>query len=417
VWAILGFLPFVGIAWNLEASPIAWPYWPGHTRGLDFGLIDAVALAIVLSSKKRKHRLPLIGCFAAYIAAVMLAIPFGATWMAGSFYAWQLMRVLLVFVAVVRICEDERGPLALIQGMVAGLGVNGCYAVYAFATGAIQTGGAFAHQNTLGMTTHFVAYPALAVLLARKGGWAPVAGVGLGLLIAVLTASRATIALVGVGYALTVVLSCARAMTPRKSAAAITALVLLAVATPIAMKSLERRYDATGAPGDGYDERAAFEKAAWLILEDHPFGIGPNQYVVVVNSQGYSARAGVIWNSGSRSAHVHNSFLLVAAETGFLGLITFVFLLFRAMWLACRGALRFKKDLRGDILIGCGLALFITSLHSLYEWVLITSPLQYLLGINLGLLAGITLKVGEGKREQVRSELGAPFASKGALPG
>jgi O-antigen ligase len=398
VWSLLGFLPFVTGAWNLDAAPIAWPYWPGHTRGLEIGLIDAVALAIILASKPRKHRLPFAGPFAAYIAAVIFAVPFGGVWLAGAFYAWQFLRVFLVFVAVVRICEDERAPLAIITGMVAGLGFHACYAAYAVAAGAVQAGGAFGHQNTLGLATHFVAYPALAVLLASKRGFAPLAGAGLGLLVAILTASRATIGLVGVGYALTIAASSARRMTPRKSAAALVALAGLAAATPLAMSSLERRYETVGRPDQGYDERAAFERTASMMLNDHPFGVGPNQYVVVANSQGYSARAGVIWNFGSRAAHVHNTYLLVAAETGYFGLITLIVLISRALWVAFRGSFRFRKDARGDVLLGFGIALLISALHGLYEWVLVLAPLQYLIGINMGVIAGMALQIGYWER-------------------
>jgi hypothetical protein len=73
------------------------------------------------------------------------------------------------------------------------------------------------------------------------------------------------------------------------------------------------------------------------------------------------------------------------------------------MWAAFRGALSFRKDPRGEILLGCGVALFMVCLHSLYEWVLITSPLLYLLGINMGLIAALTLKTSYRGRRQVRS--------------
>jgi O-antigen ligase len=270
----------------------------------------------------------------------------------------------------------------------------------------------------LGLATHFVAYPALAVLLASKRGWVPLAGAGLGVLVAILTASRATIGLVGAGYALTIVLSCARMMTARKTAAAVFALVGLAAATPLAIMSLDRRYEAIGSPSQGYDERAAFEKAALLILDENPFGIGPNQYVTVANSQGYSARAGVAWNSGSRAAHVHNTFLLVAAETGYVGLITFAVLVLRALWVGLRGAFRFRKDPRGELLLGVGVGLLMAIVHSFYEWVLVLSPLQFLMGINMGLIAGLAMNLGYWKRRVVRSsEIGRVSTSGPALGG
>jgi O-antigen ligase len=149
-------------------------------------------------------------------------------------------------------------------------------------------------------------------------------------------------------------------MTQRKSAAILIALAGLAAATPLALASLERRYETLGRPDQGYDERAAFERAASMMLRDNPFGVGPNQYVTVANAQGYSARAGVVWNYGSRGAHVHNTYLLIAAETGYFGLITFVLLISRGLWVAFRAAFRFRKDMRAEVLLGFGMSLLIS---------------------------------------------------------
>ena len=38
----------------------------------------------------------------------------------------------------------------------------------------------------------------------------------------------------------------------------------------------------------GGDERVLLNNAAAMILHDHPFGIGANNYIVVANSQGYA---------------------------------------------------------------------------------------------------------------------------------
>ena len=56
------------------------------------------------------------------------------------------------------------------------------------------------------------------------------------------------------------------------------------------------------------------------MIADHPLGVGANQYVIVANTGGYSARAGVPWNTDERAAPVHDAYYLVTAELGFLGL-------------------------------------------------------------------------------------------------
>ena len=107
--------------------------------------------------------------------------------------------------------------------------------------------------------------------------------------------------------------------------------------------------------------------AAAMILHDHPFGIGANNYIVVANSQGYAERAGVPWSNPF--AIVHSVYWLTAAETGYLGVITFVFLWLQITWVSIRCAWKYKNDYRGDIMLGLAATLVVIALHNAYEWV------------------------------------------------
>ena len=81
-------------------------------------------------------------------------------------------------------------------------------------------------------------------------------------------------------------------------------------------------------------------RAARMIIADHPFGVGPNQYLVVANIGGYSSRAGVAWNYANRSAPVHNSYYFITAELGFLGLIGMITILLSMIWTGLRALKR-----------------------------------------------------------------------------
>jgi O-antigen ligase len=116
-------------------------------------------------------------------------------------------------------------------------------------------------------------------------------------------------------------------------------------------------------------------------------GVGANHYVISANSGGYSERAGVIWNAGSRAAEVHNLYLLTAAELGWSGLVALFFLFAWPVTRALRLALRKGKDLEGDLALGIAVAMLIASIHSLYEWVFITYQVQYIFAILLGCIA------------------------------
>ena len=130
-----------------------------------------------------------------------------------------------------------------------------------------------------------------------------------------------------------------------------------------------------------------------MVIADAPFGIGPNHYVVTVNSQGYSQRAGVAWNSGSRATNVHNSYLLIWAETGFFGIITLAMLLLAPVISCFFIAFKFKKSFQSNILNGFGGAFIAVTLHSFYEWVLVLYQIQYVFAVALGVSAGLIVQL------------------------
>ena len=255
--------------------------------------------------------------------------------------------------------------------------------------GEFQTVGTFGHQNGLGLVTHFVTFPFFALLLADKQiKWETVVVPIAGVIIALLTVSRATLGLAGLGYAIMYVLSALRKWTPRKGWIALGSVLALAALAPIAIAAFDARFAEYPVSGE-YDERAAFETAALSILSDHPLGIGANNYVVVANTGGYNERAKVLPSEGSLGAHVHNVYLLVAAETGYFGVIAFVLLLLQPLAVAFVQGWRRPGDVRGDVLLGLGVSLFIVYVHSFYEWVFVTYYLQYFFALDLGLIAGL----------------------------
>jgi O-antigen ligase len=405
VAGLIGFLPFATAPFHLYVAPISWATWPGFVKGAEVALLDAVALAVLLGLPRRtriRMKAPLL----LFLAVAAVSVLQSRVPMAGIFYVWQLVRVTLVFAAVSALCRDDRCPPAVAAGMAIGLGVQAVMAGGDYLTGALQSGGGFGHQNQLGILSHFAIYPALALLLAGRKGVTPIIGPLAGALVAIAGASRATIGLGALGVMTLLLLSMVRRPSGRKTAVAVGGVLALLVSAPLALRSLDRRL--TAAPLSGsYDERAAFEKASWMMVADHPLGIGPNGYVVVANTEGYSARAGVIPTMGSRSAHVHNAYLLSAAEMGYLGMVAFTFMLLLPIWVAFRASMRSPKDPRGELLLGVAVALTMVAVHCLYEWVFVTFSTQYLFGIALGLVSGLAGQLGYWKRGRRTGNAGA----------
>lgn len=393
----VGFLPFVIAAWNLDAAIISWATWPGQTKGLIITLLDALALAVVIRSRRSPLFFPFTAIIIAYIGAASLSIFFSNNPQASFFYAWQLGTMLLVFWASANICMTEDGPKMIIAGLVCGITLQAGFSISQKLSGVVQASGTMGHQNLLGVATHFALYPSLALLMATKNAKLPILGVIAGLIVVAFGASRATIGLAGIGVILLIFLSMVRKPSARKTKVAVIGLVILAVATPIAIASLQQRFAITSNEGSN-EERQAFERTAKMIFSDHPMGIGANQYVIIANTGGYSQKAGVIWNRGSRSAPVHNSYLLVAAETGFVGLFCFILLILVPIIAALKFAWSNRGDPKGDLALGIGVTLVIFGLHSFYEWVMLTWVIQYMLAIVMGILAGLIMQRKTAKR-------------------
>lgn len=401
VWALLGFLPLVSSAWHIVIAPISWATWPGYARGMEVSPIEALALAIILSRRKTKGLFPFTWLWVAYIAALLVSVCFSGVPMGSMFVAWQEMRMLLVFTAAATVATDERGPKALIAGMGIAMAINAGFALQQRLTGTLQAYGLFTHQNIGGMAAHFVALPAMGIVLAEKNFRMGVVAIAAAAIIVVLGASRGSIGFAALGFALVLGFSLIRKPTKRKWSIVGASALALAIAAPIAVSSLDKRFAASAGEDSSYDERAAFEKAAKLMWADHPMGVGANQYVNVANMGGYSERGGVIWNWGSRAANVHNSYLLTAAESGYLGLITFIALLITPAIVGLKNAFGRGQERLRDLLIGPSVALIIVAIHCLYEWVFVTAFIQWLFAINMGIIAGTLYRIRQPVRRPV----------------
>lgn len=411
VWAYfaIGALPFT-IDWlNLDAALISWATWPGFAKGMIITMLDSLALALLATNRNFWRRLPFLGLLLAYLGAVIVSIAFSNIAMSSSFYAFQLIRILLVFMAVASIMSDPKAIRWLAYGLAVGAAFQGIITIDQRLSGTVQAAGTMGHQNLLGLMLHFATLPLLALLLAGEKSKIIMLGVFGAMVAVALGASRGTVGFAAIGIALLFALSMARRMTPHKWKMVGLAALALTVIAPLTLSTFSLRFGDNPISVSRDSEREAFERAAKAMWADHPMGVGANQYVITANTQGYSQNAGVIWNSGSRSANVHNMYLLAAAETGWLGLITLVSLF---GWAIARGlsfAFGNRRDPRGDAVLGATVAILITALHGLYEWVFVIHQSQYVFAISLGIIAGIIRHVEREKAYRAKM-LAAQYA-------
>ena len=391
VFAFAAFLPFVLGTLHLYWALLNWR-WVGYVKGAEVSLLDFIAVSLYLGMPRPERGLPFRRSMAIYLAVTALSAIEALYPVAALFYPLQLGRTFLVCVVVYRgICVDRRVPEAVLKGLAAGILLEVCFAVWQRADGVLQAPGTFSSQNLLGMISQFVIFPFFGLILGgRRGRLAP-AVVAAGLVIAVLTASRATIALDFIGLAAVFVLSAIGEWTPRKTKVLWAGVAATGVVALFAASALQQRFH--GGPALGLSEedgeRLRFKMAAAEMFADHPWGVGVNHFNLIANVGGYFTRVGEVWASG-RASNVHNVYWLVVAETGYIGLVAFVAFLVPPLLAALRCGFRHRKEPSGELLLGLGVALLVVYVHSFEEWIFVVLETQYLLAIVFGMVAGLT---------------------------
>jgi len=374
----LGFLPYLSISIN----PISYETYRGDARGLEFTLVDFVAVALAISlAGKGAWRRPWPIAAALYVLAAMLSISAAPSVLFALFAVWKILRVNRLLATVAQAGQvDDLAP-EICRGLALGLvycAVDGLSQRYL--GGMMQVKGPFSHQNGLGMASNMVFPVCFAMLLSGQGGHLAKAAVAAAALSVVLTLSRGGMVLFAVAATLVFLGSLARKLTGRKLA------VLglgIAGAGAVLLKSWDTIVERfSSAPDASAEARVMFEDAARRMLHDHPAGIGINQFSRILDER-YADLVGL--PEVDRNGLVHNVYWLTAAEMGYLGIATFLLVMTRPLLLGVWGAFR-ERSLRGDLMMGLAVGIGVTLVQGKLEWSLRTSQLSFLLAVVGGLV-------------------------------
>ena len=377
---------------RLWAAPIAWPYWPGFVRGIYVSFIDAIAVALIASTSSARISTVVKLAFSIYCFGLLVST---ATAEVGlmpiAFYAWQLFRTALLFVAICRVSATVKGsPIALIAGLSLGVILEALVVAYQFLKGIPRPGGTFNNANYIGLGLDYVVFPAVALMLGTRRLLWPGLTVLAAMVIAVCGGSRATLGLVAAGIPLTVLLSLLHRRSVRKSAFAGLTILLLLVSTPLLIWGASQRSRDVLNSSD--QMRQAMTLSAKMIIADYPLGIGANQYVPFANTRGYNDRAGVPWNEENRVVPVHNTYYLVAAEMGIIGLAGLVSLLASFLLMGFRLLGRHWDETNDELVPGLLAAMIVTAVHISVEFVAMDFLIHSLFAIAAGMLVGLRIR-------------------------
>jgi O-antigen ligase len=412
-WTVVGLLPFLG---RLDMGLVVFWNFTGDTSGLVFGVIDALALTLYFAQSRPARPLPYRFALAGYFLVALASVAQAQWWLAAFGYVWTLARMVLLYAAICRASHDGRVPSALLRGMSAGILYELAWVAYQhFGLGIHRAMGTFSHENVLGMLVNLVVMASVALLLAGRGTGLSWLAVLAAPAVAFFTVSRGALLFLGIGIFLVYLLSLLRRFDRRKAMIGLVGLLLAAAATPLALATVNSRSRLE--QEESLQARVQLEKAASLMLEDHPLGVGPNHFATMLFARGYGERAGVNWFNWT--ALVHNIYWLTAAEMGYAGVAALLVLFLTPLFPALRWSLRARRDGRADMLLGLAVGLAVFYVHSFWEWIWRVPSATYVYWMVLGMVASLTRQVRRECSRKVRlrsrAPLGAGFLAAGGV--
>ncbi len=265
--------------------------------------------------------------------------------------------------------------------------------------------GPFDHSNTVPLFINLF-LPALVLwglCDSKLKGWQASLSViaSLGLIVA----SQSTFSRLGLMlslgcFLLALVAGNIRARSRRVTIATVCAIVLVVIGGALAAKSIMDRVK--NAPESSEEARLEFNMAAKKMAEDHPFGVGVNNFSRVLTAdQRYNQYLSVMEDE-EQAGVCHHIYNLTAAELGKGGLYVFAIILARFLLLPILPVLR-SRQFESLILIGLWLGTIALHISGFMEWVFRITPVTFLYAINCGLSAGYVQVVNDGRRPRVPS--------------
>lgn len=400
----IGVMTFAFGALQIDAALISWPLWPGIARGMLLSPLDTLCWALLLTRRSRLGYVPMLGLLILYLVPATLSVVASTVPVATLFVPWQTLRLIVMFVAVAGEVQRPGALRSLLGGLSVGLIVQAGFVIEQKLSGSVQAGGTASHQNVLGMMVEMAIVPLLAAVLEGQRSKLTYLGILAGLIIIAGGGSRGAMAVAAAGIVLVFVISLIRRPTAHKGKMLGLACLAGAVIVPLGLGTLEDRFGERSVI-TAETEREAFGRAARAMADDHPLGVGANNYVTVSNLQGYAQRAGVIWNVGSRSAPVHNAYLLARAETGWFGNGVVVLMMAVPLLMGLRAAFADRKSPLLGVAVGASVAAIMAAVHNNFEYAWFLEEIQRIYFLNLAIIAACLMTLRENKREARRARI------------
>ncbi len=412
-WALfaMGVMMFlIGSSLQIDAAIITWRLWQGTIRGIFISPIDTLALALIITRTARA-KVHYLWLMLIYLIPPTLSLLVSYMPMATLFAPMQILRITLMFYALAGEFTRPSALRSFFGGIAVGLLIQCGFVVQQKLSGVVQARGTADHQNILGMMVEASVIPLFALALEGEKKKLFYVGIVAALLIVAGGGSRATMIFTGAGMSVLMILSLLLRPTARKGKLLAISTLVAVVVVPLGFATLRERFGEGSINLTEDQVRASMEQAAKSIASDHPLGSGSNTLVLVANEGGYYQRAGVPWGGTSLTAPVHNSYLLMRAETGWLGELAVIMIIVIPALSAVRFALANRKSPIGGLALATFTVFITIAFHMNYEYAWHLEVVQRLFFVNLAMLSALHAMQKASRRKHVMPKTSASFTA------
>ncbi len=288
----------------------------------------------------------------------------------GWFEVWKMILIGMTFIVVASEIMDDGDVYPILLGFITLIYIAAFVAIYdRYICGVHQVESIFSHQNSFAMFMTFIAPLLFLGWLNGKDQWFSWFSGG-GFLCASLcvffSLSRGALACLPLGCAFTAPAIIFTKWSLRKYIITTFLLILAVVALFLAAPRIQRRFEkASKASGD---TRVKLANIALMMTQEHPFGVGINNWGLNVSNDNYAD----IRTTGDQryTAVVETSYLLVMAECGYVGLGAYLLFLGTFLIINIRCLWAYWKTPYDFIPWGLLGGLLAVYLQSILEWVL-----------------------------------------------
>ena len=412
---LLFFAMLVSLLFGVQASInlMSMEFYRGPVRGFEITLTDLIALALIISMMIRSgSRIIWLPRFFTLLAAFFLfsiVNVFQSDYQIfGWFAVWQLFRMGLIYWCVINFFATEQYSMESVRTLMRSYAVTGVIlgAValkQRYIDGIYRVFIYFDHSNTIPSFVIIIACVLLVWSLREKrlsafehiltlGGTA-------GMVFAVFaTSSRAGIVTSVMAVFAGVVISNLRRPGDRTRRSSLIILLCMLIGGVMMMETVLHRF--LHAPEASEQARDEFEVAAIMMADDHPWGVGINQYSQVLTEEEEYRRHIVVMRTEEQAGVAHHIYLLTAAEMGYAGMVFFIVISALFSLSMVIGGLP-MKSMEQRLL--AGLAVGFTALFAIgfLEWVIRQSPVLYQMTAAAGFAQALVNRLKEKRQEEM----------------